>query len=69
MKLHEVKIINPANLKTFFAKIRIDLGGYQQIIDVAVQATNLQLATKLIKQLYGPTSLVNIPKQQGTSYK
>lgn len=69
MKLQEVKITNPSNLKTFFAKIRIDLGGYQQIIDIALQATNLQMATKLIKQLYGPKSLVNVPKQQGTSYK
>jgi hypothetical protein len=66
VKIFEVINKQPASqFKAFMAKVRLDLPGYKQVIDVQIMARDLNMAAKLLKAQYGQRSLVGIPRQVG----
>jgi len=50
-------------LKVYQAKIKLKQPGSSVLIDVTVNARNSDMARKLLRQLYGQTSLVSNVKE------
>lgn len=51
-------------LKLYAAKVKLKQPGYTNIIDTTIQARNPEMARRLLKQQYGPSSsLVGQPRE------